>query len=151
PYVAESKLRGEVTCITSSAANPGAFGYGSIAVEVVIADIWNAAAVISSLESVQRRSFDAIIPGNEYVIPTAARVARHYGTRGLNTIDADNCRSKHRQREAFRNGGLSNPRFWIVMSCDEIPAQAELSFPCVVKPDQYSASQHVLLVESYSQ
>ncbi len=92
----------------------------------------------------RRRPIDAVFPGCDVYVPTAAHIASRLGLVGLDVRTVDRVRDKARMREAVAAAGLETPRFAEVRARGELQAAAaSVGFPCVLKPADQSGSLHV--------
>ncbi|WP_162794778.1 ATP-grasp domain-containing protein [Nonomuraea lactucae] len=100
------------------------------------------------LRSHRQLPFDAVIPGFEFFVPLAARIAAELGLPGLQEDSALRLRYKHLMRESLRRAGIRVPRFIVVETSTDLPrlradaetAAREVALPCVVKPVDLSGS-----------
>lgn len=88
---------------------------------------------------------DAILPGMEYAVPAAARLAEHFERRGAGAESAEILRDKLLLRSAAEAAGMQGPRFAEITGPDGIAAFLR-DGPCVVKPAQRQASLGVLVL-----
>jgi biotin carboxylase len=96
-------------------------------------------------ETAQARPVRAILALGDRQTLTAAHAARALGLPYNSVQSVENCRSKLRQREVLRAGGLPVPDFFsfrVTQPVAEI--LPHVVFPCVVKPLRLSASQGVI-------
>jgi predicted ATP-grasp superfamily ATP-dependent carboligase len=78
---------------------------------------------------------------DETLVVTAAEVADALGLPGLGSGPVQNCRNKHRNREALTAAGLPQPRFaYVTDAAAARAAAAEIGFPVVIKPRGGGAS-----------
>lgn len=86
----------------------------------------------------------AVIPGFEYFVPVAIKMANHLG---LQTIRPDNIqqfRNKLLMREKLATAGVLIPRYKMIHSFDDLYSACELiGFPAVCKPVDAAGSVHV--------
>ena len=92
---------------------------------------------------------DAVLALGDRPVPAAARAARRLGLAFHSVEAVENCRTKLRQREAFRAAGLPVPDFF-VFRLDEPPEEVaeRAMFPCVLKPLALAASQGVIRADN---
>jgi biotin carboxylase len=97
------------------------------------------------------RSARAVLPGIEYSVEAAARLASLLGLPGAGTGAAAVFRDKARQRRTAAAAGLRNPRFAVVGSAAEAAAFVdEVGVRCVVKPTARQASLGVRFVNPHT-
>jgi biotin carboxylase len=78
---------------------------------------------------------------DETLVVTTAHIAEALGLPGLSVDGVENCRNKHRTRQALTAAGLPQPRFAYVTTLSEATATAaEFGYPVVVKPRGCGAS-----------
>jgi biotin carboxylase len=83
----------------------------------------------------------AILPGVEYAVPFAARLAERYGVRGAGLGAASILSDKALLRTVTREAGIPNPRSEHVSGPDEVHAfMAACDGPIVLKPANRQAS-----------
>ncbi|QMU71448.1 ATP-grasp domain-containing protein [Streptacidiphilus sp. P02-A3a] len=100
----------------------------------------------------RQRGFAGVLPGFEFYVPAAARVAARLGLPGLAAASVEEVRDKELMRRHVASAGLRTPRFAAVAAAAELPAAAaEVGFPCVLKPTDSAGSIHVSRVESLDQ
>jgi biotin carboxylase len=84
---------------------------------------------------------------DETLVVTTAHIAETLGLPGLSVNGVENCRNKHRTRQALTAAGLPQPRFAYVTSLAEAIATAEeFGYPVVLKPRGCGASIGVVRV-----
>jgi biotin carboxylase len=91
------------------------------------------------------RPVDGLIALGDRATTTAAYAARALGIPYNSPAPVENCRSKLRQREILRDGGLPVPGFFSFRL--DKPVEKNLprvQFPCVIKPMRLAASQGVI-------
>jgi biotin carboxylase len=97
------------------------------------------------------RSARAVLPGIEYAVESAARLASLLGLPGAGTGAAAVFRNKALQRRTAAAAGLYNPRFAVVGSAAEASAFVdEVGVRCVVKPTARQASLGVRFVSPHT-
>ena len=97
------------------------------------------------------RAARAILPGSEYAVEPAARLAALLGLPGAGVEAAAVFRNKARQRRTAAAAGLRNPRFAVVSSAAEAAAFVdEVGVRCVVKPTARQASLGVRFVNPHT-
>jgi len=83
----------------------------------------------------------AVLPGVEYAVPFAARLAERYGVPGAGFGAAQVLRDKALLRTVTRAAGIANPRSQAVDGPDEVRAfMAEQGGPVILKPANRQAS-----------
>jgi biotin carboxylase len=98
------------------------------------------------------RPLDAVVPGFEFYVPAAARLARKLGLPGLDPWQALACRNKTMMRETVRAAGLRVPAFAAAVDAATLQsAAAGVGYPCVLKPTSSAGSVHVRRVDDWSQ
>jgi len=96
--------------------------------------------------------FDAVIPGFEYFVPTAARLSRILGLPGLSPGKVMNLRSKYLMRLALKKAGLTCPQFVLVKDLKNLPAALKkVGFPAICKPIDAAGSVHVKKVTTLAE
>ncbi len=96
--------------------------------------------------------FDAVVPGFEYFVPSAARLSRDLGLPGLAPAKVMNLRSKYFMRLALKKAGLTSPRFVLVKAMKDLPAALEkMGFPVICKPIDAAGSVHVKKVNNQAE
>lgn len=96
-------------------------------------------------EAVREGPVQAILALGDRQTVTAAYAARLLGLRYNSPESVENCRSKLRQRDVLRRGGLPVPGFFAFPLDDPLPyVLRRVHFPCVVKPLRLAASQGVI-------
>jgi biotin carboxylase len=97
------------------------------------------------------RSARAVLPGSEYAVEPAARLAHLLGLPGATPGAAAVFRNKARQRQTAAAAGLRNPRFAVVSNPAEAAAFVdEVGVRCVVKPTARQASLGVRFVHPHT-
>jgi biotin carboxylase len=87
------------------------------------------------------RAVAGVFTYDETLAVTAAHVADALGLPGLSVDGVENCRNKHRTRQALTAAGLPQPRFAYVTSLAGAAATAaDFGYPVVVKPRGAGAS-----------
>ncbi|MFF4097631.1 ATP-grasp domain-containing protein [Streptomyces sp. NPDC001834] len=102
----------------------------------------------------QQRPVDAVVPGFEYSVPSAAILAARLGLPGLPVDAANKLRHKHLMRDALDRAGIRSARHRVVhtdrpdwRSVVET-AVGDLPLPCVVKPVDLGGSVMVRLAHT---
>jgi biotin carboxylase len=99
-----------------------------------------------------RARLAAVIPGFEYYVPLAARVAARLGLPGLPVSGVDAVRDKALMLDRLDGTGLRIPAREVVFSPDDLAgAAARVGFPCVLKPVASSGSVHVRRADSVAE
>ncbi|WP_051942871.1 ATP-grasp domain-containing protein [Streptacidiphilus rugosus] len=94
----------------------------------------------------------AVVPGFEFYVDTAARLAARLGVRGLAVDAARRLRDKSLMRDALDAAGLRVPRYARAGNGAELEAAARLvGFPAVLKPTRSAGSVHVSRVNSLAE
>jgi len=120
-----------------------------LAAQVIVADTARDADAIAAVQAFHHRMpLAAVVPGFEYFVPLAARIAAALGLPGLPTDKVDNVRYKHLMRQVVAAAGLRSPRFATVDSVEAgLQAASGVGFPLVVKPVGWSGSLFVSRVD----
>ncbi|MEV0808575.1 ATP-grasp domain-containing protein [Micromonospora sp. NPDC050200] len=88
-----------------------------------------------------------VVPGMEYAVPAAARLADRLGLPGAGPEAADIFSDKHRMRQVAAAAGLANPAYELVTSPEQAAAFADrFAGRCVLKPTRRSGSLGVQLI-----
>jgi len=83
----------------------------------------------------------AVIPGHEYAVPAAARLAERYGVPGPSLGAALSLRDKHLLRSVAAGAGIANPASRLVSSAEDVAAfHAEYGGKIIIKPTNRQAS-----------
>jgi biotin carboxylase len=116
-----------------------------LAAHVIIANTARDADAIAAVQAFHHRMpLAAVVPGFEYFVPLAARIAAALGLPGLPPDKVENVRYKHLMRQVVAAAGLRSPRFASVDSVEAgLQAAAGVGFPMVVKPVGWSGSLFV--------
>ena len=118
--------------------------------EVVIARVDpNDETALLKVAAVMHRDapFSAVLPGIEFYVGTAARVAHCLGLPGLPVATVDALRNKVMMRDAITAAGLRAPRYAAAGNAAELSAAAEfVGFPAVLKPAASAGAIHVTKV-----
>ncbi|MET9232372.1 ATP-grasp domain-containing protein [Lentzea sp. NPDC003310] len=89
----------------------------------------------------------AVVPGHDYAVPAAARIAERYGVPGASLGAAEVLRDKHLLRTVAAAAGIGNPASRPVSSAEEVAAfQREVAGPIIIKPANRQASIGTLAV-----
>jgi biotin carboxylase len=97
------------------------------------------------VEALGGRAVQGILALGDRPTTTAAITAHSLGLRYNSREAVENCRSKLRQREVLRAKGVPVPAFFSFALAEDLQlVLSRVSFPCVVKPLQLSASQGVI-------
>jgi biotin carboxylase len=87
------------------------------------------------LDFAQSRSIQAIVPLNDYGVPTAAFVSQRLGLPGITETAARQVTDKYAMRQAWDAAGLPNPRFQLVENLAQAQQAAQaIGFPVIFKP-----------------
>ncbi|WP_446213122.1 ATP-grasp domain-containing protein [Micromonospora sp. IBSANI012] len=88
-----------------------------------------------------------VVPGIEYAVPAAARLADRLGLPGAGPEAAEVFADKHRMRQVAAGAGLPNPAYELVDTPERAAAFAErFGGRCVLKPTRRSGSLGVQLI-----
>ncbi|MDV2482612.1 ATP-grasp domain-containing protein [Methanoculleus sp. Wushi-C6] len=80
---------------------------------------------------------DGIMAINDFGTRTASYVAEELGLVGLPMATVDAANDKGRMRDVWRRHGLSQPKYRVFATSNELTEAAEqIGFPCVVKPTE---------------
>ncbi|MCI0348628.1 MAG: ATP-grasp domain-containing protein [Acidobacteriales bacterium] len=122
----------------------------ALAAAVIVADTTRDDEVIEAVLQFDRQTpLSAVVPGFEYFVPLAARIAARLGLKGLDPTKVDNVRLKNRMRNTVCDSGLRSPSFAEVETVAAgIEAAAYVTFPMVVKPIGWSGSLFVRKVDN---
>ena len=115
---------------------------------MIAADDGYADSVLAAVAEWKQRGWDlaAVVPVNDWGVPTASAVAKKYGLPGLSADSAHVTRDKYAMKARFEAAGLATPRSVAVTSEEEMLAAAEeIGFPVVLKPADFSGSGGVSL------
>ncbi|MCC3772271.1 ATP-grasp domain-containing protein [Streptomyces sp. UNOC14_S4] len=97
----------------------------------------------------RERPFAGIVPGFEFYVGTAARLAARLGLPGLPVDSVEALRDKAVMREAAEAAGLRVPRYAEATEAHELAdAAAHVGFPAVLKPTRSAGSIHVTRVDT---
>ncbi len=92
---------------------------------------------------------DAVLPGFEYFVPSAAQLSWDLKLPGLAPAKVMNLRSKYLMRSLLKKAGLAVPRYTHVQSLQELSAAIKISgLPAICKPVDAAGSVHVKKVNS---
>jgi biotin carboxylase len=104
--------------------------------------------VKTAQEIAAEHSVAGVFSYDETTVVTAAHIAETLGVPGLSVDGVENCRNKHRTRQALTSAGLPQPRFAYVTSLAEaITAADAFGYPVVLKPRGCGASMGVVKVD----
>ncbi|GHE27377.1 argininosuccinate lyase [Streptosporangium violaceochromogenes] len=118
---------------------------------VLTVDANDEAALTEAVVPLHRREpFAAVLPGCDFYVATAARLAARLGLPGLPVETVDSVRNKALMRREVARAGLRSPRFAEADTVAGLRAAAEhVGFPCVMKPVESSGSIHVSLARDW--
>ncbi|MGW2189112.1 ATP-grasp domain-containing protein [Streptomyces sp. NPDC001719] len=118
--------------------------------ELVVVDTNDEPALYDRVAELHReRPFAGIVPGFEFYVGTAARLAGRLGLRGLPVADVEALRDKAVMRDRARAAGLRVPRYAEASDAAGLDAAAaHVGFPAVLKPTRSAGSVHVTRVEN---
>ncbi|SCG69282.1 ATP-grasp domain-containing protein [Micromonospora halophytica] len=118
---------------------------------VIAADDGYAESVLAAVAEWKRRGWlpAAVVPVNDWGVPTASAVAKEYGLPGLSADSAHVTREKYAMKARFEAAGLPTPRSASVTSeAEMLGAAGEIGFPVVIKPADFSGSGGVRLART---
>lgn len=116
--------------------------------EIVSCDVFNPLAVINTLS--RRASAPAVIFSNSDHLQTSTAIAAEYfGLPGKQWNVAYLCKNKAQMRLRQNQLGIDSLKYRVINDLSEL-AENGIAFPCVVKPKEGVASQHVRLVEDFA-
>lgn len=118
---------------------------------VIAADDGYAESVLAAVAEWKRRGWlpSAVVPVNDWGVPTASAVAKEYGLPGLSADSAHVTREKSAMKARFEAAGLPTPRSISVTSeAEMLVAAGEIGFPVVIKPADFSGSGGVRLART---
>ncbi|MGW2367881.1 ATP-grasp domain-containing protein [Streptomyces sp. NPDC001667] len=118
--------------------------------ELVVVDTNDEPTLYDRVAELHReRPFAGIVPGFEFYVGTAARLAGRLGLRGLPVADVEALRDKAVMRDRARAAGLRVPRYAEASDAAGLDAAAaHVGFPAVLKPTRSAGSVHVTRVEN---
>ncbi len=97
------------------------------------------------IEAFRDKNLDGIVALGDRPTSTAAHAAQSLEITYNSPRSVENCRTKLRQREVFRDAGLPVPEFFAFALTEEISrVLPRVKFPCVMKPLSLAASQGVI-------
>ncbi|BBL32105.1 ATP-grasp domain-containing protein [Pantoea ananatis] len=99
-------------------------------------------------EQYKQHPFDGILTLFEPALNFASKVAKKLKLPYLPESVIENCRNKNLTRRIMLENRLNTPTF-IELSEEEIPDEAALEFPLVVKPTNGFSSQGIIRVDDY--
>ncbi|MFC9325561.1 ATP-grasp domain-containing protein [Kitasatospora sp. NPDC057015] len=103
-----------------------------------------AALVEAAVEVAREQPLSGVLPGFEFYVPAAARVAARLGLPGLPVESVAAVRDKALMRRRVEAAGLRVPRYASLGSAAELDgAAAVVGYPCVLKPTDSAGSIHV--------
>lgn len=122
----------------------------ALADQVIVADTNDLDAALAAVHAAAARApIDAVLPGFEYYVPTAASIASALGCPGLGVDTAMRVRNKHLMRQALARAGIAVPRFALVeRSADLEAALRVVGLPSVAKPVGFAGSIGVRKADS---
>jgi len=127
--------------------------YLGMAAEVIEVDTVDEAAMYEAVRAyAQDHLVVGIVPGFEYYVALTARLSHALGLRGLDPQIVDNLRYKHKMRDELSARGVACPRYVTVSDRAMLGrVEAEVGFPCVIKPVNGSGSLHVTKVYDHAE
>lgn len=109
----------------------GSYGF-RFADEYYVCDIVDKEAI---LDLAKRLEIDAIVPINDYGVPTAAFVAEHIGIAGISQETALWATSKNHMRNKWVEKGIPCPQVHLALTRADFEEGIEkIGFPCIFKP-----------------
>lgn len=120
---------------------------------LVVLDTNDEAALLgTALRLHRQRGFAGVLPGFEFYVPVAARIAARLGLPGLAVDSVAKVRDKALMRRQIEAAGLRTPRYAAVATAAELTdAAAAVGFPCVLKPTDSAGSIHVSRVDDLAE
>ena len=117
---------------------------------LVVVDTNDEAAMLEAAVRLHgQRGFAGVLPGFEFYVPAAARIAARLGLPGLAADSVAEVRDKALMRRTVQAAGLRVPRYVAPASAAELDAAAAVvGFPCVLKPTDSAGSVHVSRVDT---
>ncbi|MCX5208650.1 ATP-grasp domain-containing protein [Kitasatospora sp. NBC_00240] len=118
---------------------------------VIAADDGYADSVLAAVAEWKQRGWDlaAVVPINDWGVPSGSAVAKEYGLPGLSADSAHVTRDKYAMKARFEAAGLPTPRSISVASeAEMLAATEEIGFPVVLKPVDFSGSGGVSLART---
>jgi len=147
PALIKAKELGYETHLTDMSSSCAAFSYADHFYEVNINDFKKTAQLAKDLTNkeiisgVYTQGTDA-----EYTVAYAAEAA---GLFGISSEVARKCKNKVLMREALRDGGVEDVKFYKANNYDEcIYAADHIGYPLYIKPSDNSASRGITRVEN---
>ncbi|MFA9556549.1 ATP-grasp domain-containing protein [Evansella sp. AB-rgal1] len=102
--------------------------------------------LISSLRSSR---FDGVITVCDYYIETVREVAKHLNIPCPFPAEVKTVRHKHLMRQALDKAHLTNPKYNLAQSWDEVKKAAEMiGYPLVIKPVDLASSAYVSFIQN---
>ena len=138
PLVLKAKEKGYTTLVLSAPSE-----HGLLPEEVLNAsssffqlNITNDVAVFDLVRKIAQKFYiDGVIPGAEYYVPLAAKVALYLDRPGLIPESALGIQRKDLMHNRLKTHGLPVPKYVRVEKKEELKvALKEIKFPCVIKP-----------------
>lgn len=98
------------------------------------------------------RPLCAVIPGFEFYVPAAARLARMFGVPALPAVSIPLVRDKSQMSRVVEAAGLRVPRQGVATTPAELTDVASrVGYPCVLKPTSSAGSVHVSRADTAQQ
>jgi len=120
-----------------------------------LADIGIAANICDSTELTtiaKKYSADGIYPAAELSVEAVAEAVQQLGLPGISPKVAERVRNKFEMRNALRETGVPNPRYFGCTTLDQAKrAASELGYPFIIKPADANSSKGVLQVTSHEE
>ncbi|HEY2795345.1 MAG TPA: hypothetical protein VGJ28_23495, partial [Micromonosporaceae bacterium] len=124
-------------------------GFRSLVDEIAVIDPNDEVALIECVGDLHaKHEIGAVLPGIEYYVAKAARVAEHLGVPGHPSDRARALRDKSLMLEVAQAAGLRVPLAVLAHTRSELTVAAErVGFPAVLKPVASAGSTHVTRVD----
>lgn len=115
--------------------------------------IFDVKDIESNLDWARDAKIDGVISyASDITLPTVQAVREALDLPGLGRVPMEISLDKSRQRQLFKEAGLSQPAFGIVDDVNELErATAKIGFPLVIKPVDNAGSRGVALIEEPGQ
>lgn len=92
---------------------------------------------------------DGIIPGSEYAVVIAAKLAAYFGLPGHDVTTIQAFRNKADMREMLEDSGIRIPNYYVISSAEKLEEAARTTlFPAVIKPTSMAGSLNVFKVKN---
>jgi biotin carboxylase len=111
--------------------SPDSIGFQN-ANQSLVCDIVNKVEI---LRLAQQYSIDAIIPVNDYGVPTAAYVSEKMGLLGVSIETAELATNKELMRKKWLSEGIGCPKFFVADDYEQLlEGISHVGLPCILKP-----------------